>query len=160
PQIKDRLRASADRQDRRARQFGKISGDVHSTLGTAMDAANATGGKEANSSQLCAGQRAGNSGCAQTMLGEYDGQIAPTDLGHFLCVSMPQSLDLGRAKTNDDLPVYEADGGWNYAFAANGFFHCARGLDVGGIGEAMSDDGGFECDNGSPVIEGDAHLFG
>ena len=102
----------------------------------------------------------GRLGGAQALLGDDDGQIAATDLGNVFITGIAEPFDLGWAEANDDLPFQQANGCRDDTLAANGFFHCLRGLDIGGIGQTMRNDRRFQCDDWPPIVEGDLHLFG
>jgi len=88
--------------------------------------------------------------------GESERHLARARLHHAGCGGEP--LEAGLVEADADAPVKDGDGRRHRAALAHDGLDPARRLEIGGIGHAVGDDGGFEGDHGPSGRERVGHL--
>ena len=78
--------------------------------------------------------------------GDQDGQVAARGFGDVLAF-LAQHVNLIRRQTRFQPSANDSDGGRDSASLTDCLFHAKSGFDILGIGHAVRDDGGFQCDN-------------
>ena len=145
-EIEQTLRTRADDAHRGVCQLLQVSGNIHRLFRTAMHAANAAGGKEADARHGGDHHGGGNGGGAGLVGGEIHGHITAADLTH--TVGLAHDFQFVSRQTDLQLAADDGSGGGNGAFCADDLFHLVRELDVLRIGHAVAENGGLQCDNG------------
>jgi len=147
-EVEDHLGAGADDRHRRPSERLQVGTHVPGggVVGRAVDAADAAGGHDGDARPVGQVQGAGHGGGAVATPCRDHRQVAQAHLSHVLGRGQMANLRLGQAHVH--LSVYDAHGLRVGALLADARLQPERGVYVGGVGQPVSNHGGFEGDGG------------
>ena len=156
--IEDRLDPRADDRDRGCGERGEVCGLIPGLTCLAVDAAEATGGEDADAGQVCQMARRRH-GCRGVLpAGDNRRDISDAHLDDVLEVRHSGELIIGESDAHAS--VEDRDGRGDGTVSAYRRFHLAGHAQVLGTGEAVADDGGFEGHHRAAGLQGSGYLGG
>lgn len=150
--IEDGFAATGDDGDGGAAEFDEVGADVEGVA--AVDAADATGGKNLDTGLVGENHGTGDGGAAIFLIGDSEGDITAAAFADRVAWFLGEGLELVGGEADMDLAGEEGDGGGRGAAVTDGGFHILGCFEVLGVGEAVGDDGTFEGDDWFAVGEG------
>src|SRR5262249_36077995 len=144
-QIKDSLRSRADDGNSCSSELRQVRRDVETIFAAAMNTADAPGRKDRDSRARRREHRSGDCGGAWNAGCDDGGKIGGTDFGDAVAVS--KECELLIRESDDDFAAENTDCGRNRAGLPDGGFHFASRLKILRPGKALSDHGGFQCND-------------
>ncbi len=144
-EIEHELRAAADDADRVAGDRVQVGGDIRRPLRVAVHTADPAGGHDLDAGLGRDRHRGRDGRRAQAAARQDRRDVAQRDLRDTVLVREPLEQRVVRA--DDDAPARDRDRPRLRAAVADGPLAGSRGLEVQRAGEAVRDDGRFECDD-------------
>ena len=126
-------------------EFLQIGRDVHRFLGTAVNAADTAGRKDADSCQVGDQHRRGNRCRRRLFVDQIDSHISSGSLGNVLALA--HQFQLITAQTDFQFAVDDRHGSRNGPFASDDLFDLMGEFNVFRIRHAMGEDRRFQSDD-------------